>query len=76
MDDSVQGIDLLFWCGHFQRQHWVYYVTASRVPCHMNTTSWVQHKTANSVSHEYRMQWQLECHIFGIMLTAMNSGRR
>ena len=32
MDDSVQLFDLFFWCGHVQRQQWVYDVPASRVP--------------------------------------------
>ena len=27
----------MFWCGHFQRQQWVYHVTASWVPDHINT---------------------------------------
>ena len=32
-------------------------------------TSRLKHKTPNFVSRECRMQYQLECHIFGIMLT-------
>ena len=38
-------------------------------------TSWFKHKPPNFVSHECRMQYQLECHTFGMLLTAMNSGR-
>ena len=37
-------------------------------------TSWFKPKPPNFVRHEYRLQYLLECHIFGIMLTAMNSG--
>ena len=40
-----------------------------------SATSWFKHETLNFVSHECRMQKQLECHIFGNMVTAMNSGR-
>ena len=32
MDDSFERILFLFWCGHLQRQQWVYYVTASWAP--------------------------------------------
>ena len=32
-DDSVEVIDLIFWYDHTQRQQWLYYVTASWVPC-------------------------------------------
>ena len=39
------------------------------------STSCIKHKTPNFVSHECRMQQQLECHIFGTVLTAVNSGR-
>ena len=38
-------------------------------------TSWFKHKPRNFISHECRMRWQFEIHIFGIMLTAINSGR-
>ena len=36
---------------------------------------WFKLNAPNCVTHEFRMQYLLECHIFGIILTAMNSGR-
>ena len=38
-------------------------------------TRWFQFNAPNRVSHENRFQHLFECHIFGIKLTAMNSGR-
>ena len=33
---------VIFWCCHFRRQQWVYYVTASWVPYHIHT-AWYDH---------------------------------
>ena len=41
-----------------------------------HTTSWFKVLTPNCVHHEARMQWILERHVFSIILTTMNSGRR
>ena len=37
--------------------------------------SWFKPDAPNCVRHECRLQYLLECHIFSIMLTVMNSGR-
>ena len=41
MDDSVHELIFTFWCGHFQRQQWVYHVTASWVPYRIPGTHYV-----------------------------------
>ena len=45
---------------------------ALAVPCY---TSWFKLNNGSYLAHEYCLHYLLECHIFGIILTAMNSGR-
>ena len=57
---------LLNWCNRCKTPNYI------ETRC---VNGWFKHKTPNFVSHECRMHSQLECHIFGIMLTTMNRGR-
>ena len=41
----------------------------------MVRTGWFKQNASNCVSHECRLQYLLWCHIFGVILTAVNSGR-
>ena len=40
-----------------------------------DSTSWFKLKDGKFLPHECRLRYRLECHIFAVILTAMNSGR-
>ena len=50
-------------------------MTITPEKANQNGTSWFTLNDGNYLPHECRLHYLLECHVFGIMLTAVNSGR-